>query len=142
MRIFVRDGFVDRYSGRRLVFPGALRLLSILLPQQFPFHSNWKSDQCHAAFWELFPTIDHVVPVSRGGPDAEKNWVSTSMLLNGAKANFTLDELGWKLHPANGDNQWDGLSRWFLHQSRQRPELKTNLYLRTWTNAAEAILGC
>ena len=67
MAVFVRDGFIDRYSGRRLVFPGTLRLLSLLLPQEFPFHSNWKTDACHSAFWELFPTIDHVVPVSRGG---------------------------------------------------------------------------
>ena len=29
-RVFVRDGFIDRYSGERLVFPGVLRLLSRL----------------------------------------------------------------------------------------------------------------
>ena len=27
LRVFVRDGFVDRYSGRRLVFPGALLMM-------------------------------------------------------------------------------------------------------------------
>ena len=95
MEVFVRDGFIDRYSGRRLVFPGTLRLLSLLLLQEFPFHPNWKTDACHFAFWELFPTIDVIVPVSRGGLDREDNWVSTSMLLNAAKANFTLEELGW-----------------------------------------------
>lgn len=100
MRVFVRDGFIDRYSGRRLVFPGTLRLLSKLYPVEFPFHANWKTDACHFAFYELFPTIDHVRPVSRGGPDAEANWVSTSMVRNAAKANFTLEELGWSLRPA------------------------------------------
>lgn len=40
MAVFARDGFVDRYSGKRLVLPGALRLLSRLLPEEFPFHSN------------------------------------------------------------------------------------------------------
>jgi hypothetical protein len=34
-KLFVRDGFVDRYSGSRLVFPGTLRLLSKLLPREF-----------------------------------------------------------------------------------------------------------
>ena len=29
--VFLRDGFIDRYSGRTLVFPGTLRLLSYLL---------------------------------------------------------------------------------------------------------------
>ncbi len=31
-RVFVRDGFTDRYTGQRLVFPGALRMLSRVLP--------------------------------------------------------------------------------------------------------------
>jgi hypothetical protein len=78
---------VDRYSGLPLVFPGVLRLLSRLLPQEFPFHPNWKMAETHPAYWELFPTIDHVLPVSRGGVDSDVNWVTTSMLRNAAKAN-------------------------------------------------------
>ena len=93
MRVFVRDGFIDRYTGKRLFFPGTLRLISRLLPQQFPFHPNWKTDACHFGFYELFPTIDHLLPVSRGGLDDAGNWVSTSMLKNAAKANFTVEEL-------------------------------------------------
>jgi hypothetical protein len=73
--VFVRDGFVDRYSGLRLVFPGTLRLLSLLLPDDVPFHPNWKTDACHRMFWELYPTIDHIYPVARGGPDTATNWV-------------------------------------------------------------------
>lgn len=138
-RIFARDGFIDRYSGRRLVFPGTLRLLSILLPREFPYQSNWKTDECHFAFWDLFPTIDHVVPVTRGGPDSDENWVTTSMLLNQAKANFTLEELGWTLHPAN-ECGWDGLTGWFLRQADFRLEVKANPYLRRWHNAARTIL--
>ena len=141
MEVFVRDGFIDRYSGRRLVFPGTLRLLSLLLPQEFPFHSNWKTDACHFAFWELFPTIDHVVPVSRGGLDREDNWVSTSMLLNAAKANFTPQELGWTLHQPDDVNHWDGLTDWFLRQTDLMPELRSNIYLRRRRVAAEAVFG-
>jgi hypothetical protein len=40
LRIFLRDGFIDRYSGQRLVFPGVLRLLSLLLPDEVPYHPN------------------------------------------------------------------------------------------------------
>jgi hypothetical protein len=141
MEVFIRDGFIDRYSGRRLVFPGTLRLLSILLPQEFPFHPNWKTDACHIAFWELFPTIDHIVPVSRGGLDHDDNWVTTSMVLNAAKANFTLEELGWTLHQPNNDNRWDGLTGWFLRQTNLMVELRANPYLRRWLVAAEAIVG-
>jgi HNH endonuclease len=84
---FVRDGFVDRYSGGRLVCGAALRLISKRLPDQFPFQTNWRTDACHFAFWELTPTIDHILPVSRGGSDDESNWATTSMLHNSAKAN-------------------------------------------------------
>lgn len=78
--IFIRDGFIDRYSGDRLVFPGVLRLISRLLPQEFPFHPNWKMSECHIAYWELSPTIDHVVPVARGGADDETNWITTLLI--------------------------------------------------------------
>lgn len=66
-KTFVRDGFVDRYSGARLIFPGTLRLLSTVMPDEFPTHPNWKTSECHEAYWELSATIDHVVPVARGG---------------------------------------------------------------------------
>jgi hypothetical protein len=62
------------------------------------------------------------------------------MLRNGAKANFTLEELGWKLHPAGHVEQWDGLTGWFLKQASRRPELvQTNDYLRRWHRAAEPV---
>ena len=97
MQVFARDGFIDRHSGRRLIFPGTLRLVSMLFPETFPFQTNWKADACHFAFYELFPTIDHLIPVSRGGADSDNNRVSTSMVRNAAKANFTIQELGWRM---------------------------------------------
>jgi hypothetical protein len=106
MLVFARDGFIDRYSGRRLVFPGTLRLPSRILPLEFLFHNNWKTDACHFAFYELFPTIDHLVPVSRGGADNESNWVSTSMIRNAAKSNFTVEELGWQTAPPGSLREW------------------------------------
>src|SRR5436305_1185117 len=83
--VFTRDGFVDRYSGARLLFPATLRLISKLLPESFPFHRNGRLDVCHFAFWEI-PTIDHFVPVARGGADDESNWITTSMVRNAAKS--------------------------------------------------------
>jgi hypothetical protein len=48
-KVFVRDGFLDRYSGARLVFPPVLRVLSFALPTAFPYHANWKTDETHPA---------------------------------------------------------------------------------------------
>jgi hypothetical protein len=134
--IFLRDGFVDRYSGNRLVFPAVLRILSVLLPDEFPFHRNWKMIETHPAYWELFPTLDHVVPIARGGQDNETNLVSTSMLRNSAKANWTLEELGWSLHPPGSLSEWDGLLAWFLGFAEADKRVLKDKYISRWRRAA------
>ena len=137
--VFVRDGFIDRYSGEQLVFPGALRLLSRLLPSEFPFHSNWKMTETHMAYWELFPTVDHVIPIARGDADDDSNWVTTSMLRNSAKSNWTLEELGWDLVPPGDFKQWDGLLGWFLEFIEQDKSHLLDAYIRIWHRAASRL---
>ncbi len=140
MGVFTRDCFIDRYSGAKLVFPGVLRLLSVIMPAEFPFHPNWKTVACHPAYWDLFPTIDHVVPVARGGADDESNWATASMLSNAAKANWTIEELGWRLHPAGLMDDWDGLVGWFLDYCTAHPEVVAKSpYLRRWWRAVQQV---
>ena len=136
-RVFVRDGFIDRYSGDRLVFPPVLRILSAELPEEFPAHPNWKMTETHVAYWDLFPTIDHVVPVARGGADVEDNWVTTSMARNSAKGNSLLNQIGWELHPPGDLTDWDGLCPWLLGYLELHPEHRRG-YVKTWANALEA----
>jgi hypothetical protein len=135
-RIFIRDGFIDRYSGTQLVFPGTLRLLSRLLPSEFPFHPNWKMTETHMAYWELFPTVDHIVPIARGGPDDETNWATTSMLRNSAKSNWTLEELGWQLVPAGELQEWNGLLTWFAEFLKRNQSHLADKYIRRWHRTA------
>jgi len=140
LRVFVRDGFVDRYSGSRLIFPGALRLLSALLPEDFPFHPNWKMSQTHVAYWQLTPTVDHVTPVCLGGADSEENWLTTSMLRNSAKANWTLEQLGWTVHPPGRLEEWDGQLSWFRTYIGRAPGILEEVPgLRPWYRAAIAL---
>jgi hypothetical protein len=134
LAIFRRDGFTDRYSGTRLLLPAALRLVSMRLGEHFPFHPNWRTDACHFAYWELCPTVDHLMPVSRGGADDETNWVTTSMVRNAAKSNFTMEELGWALHPVR--NGWDGLTGWFVKEAKADPPVLATPYMREWYAAA------
>jgi hypothetical protein len=136
IQVFVRDGFVDRFSGARLVFPGALRLVSKLLPDEFPFHPNGKLSEGHIGFWELFPTVDHVVPVARGGSDTEENWVTTSMLTNAAKGLYLPEELGWTMQPAGTLSDWDGLLSWFIGFVDAHPEFLKEPYIRNWRRVA------
>jgi hypothetical protein len=131
-RVFIRDGFIDRYSGQRLVFPGVLRLLSEALKEDFPFHPNWRTDLTHPAYWYLFPTIDHIDPVSKAGFDDEKNWVTTSQLRNSAKGNWTTKELGWPDFPRGRFEEWDGLLVWFVNYIRAHPDQIKHPYLKRW----------
>lgn len=136
VRLFGRDGFIDRYSGARLVHPGALRLLSCLLPEQFPVDRGWSSLRTHRAYWELFPTLDHLVPLARGGSDDASNWVTTSMVRNAAKGNWTSEELGWELKPPGDLKVWDGLSGWFRDYLEAHPEAgRGDAHVRAWRRA-------
>lgn len=40
MKIFARDGFIDRYSGKKLVNPGILKILSAYFPEDFPYEAH------------------------------------------------------------------------------------------------------
>ncbi len=135
VRLFERDRYIDRYSGVRLVFPGTLRLISLMLPEEFPFHSNWKQELTHPAYWELYPTVDHIVPVARGGTNEDSNLVTTSMLRNLAKANWLLQELGWPLLPQETERSWDGLVGWFVQQCTEHSELRRQPAFARWHRA-------
>ena len=141
LSIFYRDGFIDRYTGDRLVYPGALRVLSLMIPDDFPAHPNWKMSETHMAYWELFPTLDHIQPIGRGGEDTNENIVTTSMLRNQAKSNWTLDELGWKLHSAGNTNDWDGLLLTTTNMVEANQELLNDNYLHQWHIAAKRIIS-
>jgi hypothetical protein len=139
--LFLRDGFVDRYSGDRLIYPPVLRLISLALPSAFPYHPNWKMDQCHIAYWALSPTVDHIIPVSRGGDDDAENWATTSMLRNSSKSNWLLEEINWSLHPRGKLSDWDGMFYWFLSHVSANPNLLEHNFVKRWHSAAAANFG-
>lgn len=140
MAVFARDGFVDRFSGERLVNPGALRILAYLLPQDFPYHPHGRRDKSHVAFWELWPSVDHVVPLALGGAHEMANFATTSMLRNLAKRNATLEQLGWSLHEPGRLADWDGLSSWFIEMVDATPEARQIAHIRDWYGATLATL--
>ncbi|KXS42293.1 MAG: hypothetical protein AWU59_1707 [Methanolobus sp. T82-4] len=120
-----------------MVFPPVLRLLSNLMPVEFPFHNNWKMSECHFAYWQLLPTIDHIIPVSRGGEDNESNWVCTSQLRNSIKSSWLLEEVGWQLHEPGNLKEWDGLLNWFMLYVDIHPEILEDKYIHSWHNAVK-----
>tara|TARA_B100001146_G_C15970704_1_gene344018 strand:- start:37 stop:633 length:597 start_codon:yes stop_codon:yes gene_type:complete len=135
--LFRRDGFIDRYSGDKLVYPPVLKILSNLFKKDFPYQKHWKMSETHIAWWELTPTVDHVKPVAREGDNDEKNLVCTSQLRNSAKSNWTIDELGWELQPEGDNKNWDGMMTWFMdYISKNEYVLEDDPYIAKWHEAA------
>ena len=132
LKIFMRDGFIDRYSGEKLIFPGTLKVFSAIYPNEFPYHKNGKMTVGHMAYWQLFPTIDHVEPFASGGRNDDDNFVTTSMMNNSVKANYTLEELNWKLFPEGDINDWDGMTRWFRNYVGDHRNLLSDKYIENW----------
>lgn len=136
MEQFIRDGFIDRYSGQKLVNPGILKVLSHYMPQTFPYHAHWKMEECHNAYWEFVPTVDHIYPVALGGADSMENWATTSMLHNSIKSNWTLEQLNWKLHDAGNYEKYDGLTALFVKLVEKNRELLKDVYIKRWYRLA------
>lgn len=135
LNIFLQDGFIDRYTGNKLFFPSVLRILSIKLGKTFPFHPNWKMTDCHIAYWEYFPTYDHIIPIARGGKDIPENIVTTSMKMNSVKSNFLIEEIGLKLYEKGNLNNWNGMLSWYLRYIEKNTQLLDEEYLLRWHKA-------
>ncbi len=135
-RVFLRDGFIDRYSGGRLFFPPVLEVISESIPDDFPTHPNGKFSECHAAHWELYSSVDHLVPVARGGAHEMDNWVTTSMMRNLIKSHWRLEDLGWELLPPGRLDEWDGMLGWFLKFTEERSDMLDLAGVRDWHKAA------
>lgn len=140
MKQFISDGFIDRYTGQKLLNPGILKVLSHYFPDDFPYHPHWKMSQTHIAYWELIPTIDHVYPIAKGGQDDEKNWVTTSMKNNSIKSNYTIDEIHWKLYPKGNIADWDGLTNLFFQLVENDRDLLRDNYINGWYNISKECL--
>lgn len=139
MQQFVHDGFIDRYSGQRLVNPGILKVLSYYMPEAFPYHAHWKMEECHNAYWEFVPTVDHIYPVALGGADSMENWATTSMLHNSIKNNWTLEQLNWKLYDPGDFHAYDGLTGLFVQLVEADNQLLSDTYIKRWYRLSAAV---
>jgi len=138
-KVFVRDGFIDRYSGDRLVFPPVFPLIGHYLPEVFPYHSNWAFDRCHPCIWNLSATVDHYISRSLGGTDEMDNLYTTSMRRNQMKYKHAFEDLQWDIVPP-GDGTWDGLARSFVVAIDRDPPLLGLPRFKKWYTAATRLV--
>ena len=113
MEIWLRDGFTDRYTGQRLVYPRVLEILTEEMPKEFPVCGNWIMESTHIAYYDLSASVDHVEPIARGGDNELNNLITTSFCNNKTKSEFLLNEIGEQLLPPGDLKEWDGLFSWY-----------------------------
>lgn len=139
-KIFMRDGFIDRYNGEKLLNPGILKVFSTYFPKEFPYHRNWKMNEAHIAYWELVPTIDHINPIALGGKDEDDNIVTTSQLNNSIKSNWTLEHLRWKIYEVGNIEEWDGLTKIFIELVEKDIALLKDNYIKKWYSISKSFI--
>lgn len=111
--VFQRDRVYCRYCQNKTIFLGSLGLITRLIPEVFPCHPNWKFTDTHPAYLILSATLDHVVPVARGGTDDPSNIATACWRCNSIKGAWLLDEIRWTLNDAPPE-PWDGLVGLFV----------------------------
>lgn len=141
MEQFLDDGFVDRYSGERLINPGVLKIITHYCAEEFPYDAHWKMTKTHIAYWDMIPTVDHIVPISQGGVDNRTNWATTSMRNNSIKSNYSLEDINWKLFPKGDLNVWDGLSEFLLKLVDNDLSLTEDMYIYKWYKITKEMLS-
>lgn len=140
LKIFIKDGFIDRYTGKRLFFPNVLRIISMELGNSFPYHSNWKMSHCHIAYWEMFPTYDHIIPIARGGKDEPNNIVTTSQMINSSKSGFLVEEIGLTILSPGKISDWDGMIHWYLDYVNNHTISLNDSSFKAWHQALQKCL--
>jgi hypothetical protein len=140
MKVFARDGFMNRFTGELLISPVVLRLLSKEFPSIMPYQMAWRVGEIHIAYYDLYACIDRLLPRSRGGSDAESNLVTTTMPYVLARSNSTAEEMGWRLTREGFVDEWDGMSSWYVEYVKANPDLRNNNYFNMWYIAAKKVL--
>ena len=140
MRVFARDGFINRFTGELLVFPAALRLLSREFPKEMPYQQAWRVGEVHLAYYDLYACANKVVALSRGGKEDGSNLITTTMPYILARSDSTVEEVGWRLTREGYVDEWDGMSSWYVEYVKEHPELRNENYFNMWFNAAKSVL--
>jgi 5-methylcytosine-specific restriction endonuclease McrA len=141
--IYKRDRFHCRYCGCKVIPTQIMRLVSEVFPDEFPYHPNWKGGETHPAIASRSPSLDHVVPWTKGGTNDPENLVCACWICNQIKGDLTHEQMGWELRPIP-ETDWDGLTRHYrsLWELAGSPTTGDHAFwMRRYESTAEASRG-
>ena len=132
--VYKRDNYTCRFCSRRTVAPIMLRLVGELFPETFGYHPNWKTNATDISFLILSTSLEHLLPVTRGGSNEPTNLRTACAMCNYTKSNYTLAELGWTDLRSSGE-YWDGFTGMFPALAKKFN--KTQGVYGSWLRALE-----
>ncbi|MEM0448875.1 MAG: hypothetical protein QW520_03520 [Methanomassiliicoccales archaeon] len=140
MKVFSRDGFINRFTGEPVIFPAVLRLLSEKFSMDFPFHEFWAEGEMHQAYYLTGACTALIIPQSRGGESNESNMLTTTFPFVLARSDLTPDEAGWRMTREGFVDEWDGMSSWYVDYVKENPDWRKINFFNLWYNAARQTL--
>lgn len=141
--IYRRDSFTCWYCGTRTIPEPVLRTLSLLFPEELPWHANWKVTETHPAYFTLTSSCDHLLAGTRHGEwGGEENLVTACARCNYSKSSYTLEELGWET-PISRPSPWMGLTDVYsalfeIARGQGKTSPSGEKYHRQWLRAFDA----
>ena len=110
-QVFCRDKWHCRYCNDAVFFSPILKVLESISPGHGYYHPNGKSDEMLTLFANKFASIDHIIPVTRGGENSIENYVTSCWECNLMYGNKTHKKGKPLPNPINSSGtKWDGLS--------------------------------
>lgn len=125
LAVFRRDHWSCCYCGRLLIHAKVLELVGVLAGDAFAWVSHHlPMDRTHAAIERLYPNVEHVLPLARGGENDPANLRAACTPCNEWKGDCTLEEAGVPL--VERSEGWDGLEPMLNRLERIRTLTETH----------------
>lgn len=106
--VFRRDHWACCYCGRLLVHANVLEHVARLVGDVFPWVSHHMPKAgTHPAIERLYPNVEHVLPLARGGDNSDENVRACCTPCNEWKGDCTPEEASLTPQPVGAG--WDGL---------------------------------
>lgn len=118
---FERDQFTCRFCGTKTIDLEVLKALSRIFPAELPYNSAWKHGESSLVYWTHSTSLEHILPIARGGLDDIANYATTCYACNDARGDLLLEEIGWK-DRLSSPVSWDGLRRYLTVLRKLLPE--------------------
>ncbi len=139
LKILNRDNWTCRYCDDSVFFSPTLKLLNELSPNHGYYHPNGKTDKMLSLFQWRWASVDHIVPVTKGGTNEEANLVTACWRCN-LNLNDKSTDKGKpqpnQLNKSAIEVNWDGLSSLYP-LLRKQPDDWCKLIIISSQNSAQ-----